>query len=40
MRLQRAIAEKERPVKVAETRLDERTRRPNLELCRDPAQLQ
>jgi len=39
-RLQRAIAEKERPVKVAETRLDERTRRPNLELCRDPAQLQ
>lgn len=38
-RLHRAIAEKERPVKVAETRLDERTRRPNLELCRDPAQL-
>jgi len=39
-RLQRAIEEKERPTKVAETRLDERTRRPNLELCRDPAQLQ
>lgn len=38
-RLHRAIAEKERPTKVAETRLDERTRRPNLELCRDPAQL-
>ncbi|CAG5090068.1 Oidioi.mRNA.OKI2018_I69.PAR.g12451.t1.cds [Oikopleura dioica] len=38
-RLHRAIADKERPVKVAETRLDERTRRPNLELCRDPAQL-
>ncbi|CAG5107171.1 Oidioi.mRNA.OKI2018_I69.chr1.g3187.t1.cds [Oikopleura dioica] len=38
-RLHRAIADKELPVKVAETRLDERTRRPNLELCRDPAQL-
>jgi len=39
-RLERAIDDKSCPTKVAETRLDERTRRPNLELCRDAAQLQ
>jgi len=26
-------------MRVAQTRLDERTRRPNVELCRDPSQL-
>ena len=26
-------------MKVAQTRLDDRTRRPNVELCRDPPQL-
>ncbi|XP_005989354.1 tektin-3 [Latimeria chalumnae] len=35
----KAIRDKEAPLKVAQTRLDERTRRPNVELCRDPAQL-
>lgn len=33
--LKRAIREKESPLKVAQTRLEERTRRPNVELCRD-----
>lgn len=37
--IKRAIAEKEAPMRVAQTRLDERTRRPNVELCRDPSQL-
>lgn len=37
--IQRAIAEKDSPMRVAQTRLDERTRRPNIELCRDPTQL-
>ncbi|KAG9332071.1 hypothetical protein JZ751_016167 [Albula glossodonta] len=33
--LKKAIRDKENPLKVAQTRLDERTRRPNVELCRD-----
>jgi len=37
--IRRAIAEKDSPLRVAHTRLDERTRRPNIELCRDPSQL-
>ncbi|XP_043946458.1 tektin-3 [Protopterus annectens] len=37
--IKKAIRNKEAPLKVAQTRLDERTRRPNVELCRDPAQL-
>lgn len=35
MLLERAIAAKECPLKVAQTRLECRTRRPNVELCRD-----
>lgn len=34
-----AIREKAASMKVAQTRLDERTRRPNVELCRDSAQV-
>ncbi|MGH0144670.1 UNVERIFIED_CONTAM: hypothetical protein FKN15_029643 [Acipenser sinensis] len=37
--LKKAIQDKESPLKVAHTRLDERTRRPNVELCRDSTQL-
>ncbi|NXI58003.1 TEKT3 protein, partial [Chloroceryle aenea] len=37
--IQKAIRDKVPPLKVAQTRLDERTRRPNVELCRDPAQI-
>ncbi|KAM4663270.1 tektin-3 [Discoglossus pictus] len=37
--IKRAIKEKMAPMKVAQTRLDERTRRPNVELCRDIAQM-
>ncbi|XP_078082107.1 tektin-3 [Mustelus asterias] len=37
--IKRAIRDKEAPLKVAQTRLDERTRRPNVELCRDAAQI-
>ncbi|NXW61731.1 TEKT3 protein, partial [Eurystomus gularis] len=37
--IRKAIRDKVSPLKVAQTRLDERTRRPNVELCRDPAQL-
>ena len=33
--LKRAMRDKESPLKVAQTRLEERTRRPNVELCRD-----
>ena len=36
--LKQAIAEKENPLKVAHTRLDKRSLRPNIELCRDPVQ--
>ncbi|XP_013079790.1 tektin-3-like isoform X2 [Biomphalaria glabrata] len=35
--LRKAIMDKEQPMKVAQTRLDERTRRINVELCNDPA---
>lgn len=35
--LQKAIKDKEAPMKVSQTRLDNRTYRPNVELCRDPA---
>ncbi|KYO40823.1 tektin-3 isoform A [Alligator mississippiensis] len=37
--IRKAIRDKGPPLKVAHTRLDERTRRPNVELCRDSAQL-
>ncbi|OWK15004.1 TEKT3 [Cervus elaphus hippelaphus] len=37
--IKKAILEKSAFLKVAQTRLDERTRRPNIELCRDMAQL-
>ena len=37
--LRRAIRDKEAPLKVAETRLEERTRRVDVELCKDPAML-
>lgn len=36
--LRQAIADKENPLKVAHTRLDKRSLRPNVELCRDPVQ--
>lgn len=36
--LKQAIRDKEAPMKVAQTRLDNRTYRPNVELCRDPVQ--
>ena len=36
--LKKAIADKEAPMQVAQTRLDTRVRRPNVELCRDPVQ--
>ncbi|NWX43972.1 TEKT3 protein, partial [Steatornis caripensis] len=37
--IRKAIRDKGPPLKVAQTRLDERTRRPNMELCRDTAQI-
>nr|XP_001918419.2 tektin-3 [Equus caballus]XP_005597855.2 tektin-3 [Equus caballus]XP_005597856.2 tektin-3 [Equus caballus] len=37
--IKKAIKDKSAFLKVAQTRLDERTRRPNVELCRDMAQL-
>jgi len=37
-KLQKAIAEKEAPLKLAHTRLDNRSYRPNVEQCRDPVQ--
>lgn len=37
-RLQKAIGDKEQPMKLAQTRLDTRTERPNVELCRDQVQ--
>ncbi|KAI7801113.1 putative tektin-1, partial [Triplophysa rosa] len=33
-----AVAEKEAPLRVAQTRLSSRSQRPNVELCQDPAQ--
>ncbi|NWJ11675.1 TEKT5 protein, partial [Crypturellus undulatus] len=38
--LERSIMAKETPLKVAQTRLEERTKRPNIELCRDAPQFQ
>lgn len=35
--IRKAIHAKEAPLKVAETRLEERTRRVDVELCKDPA---
>lgn len=35
-----AVAEKEAPLKVAQTRLSARSQRPNVEFCHDPAQIQ
>ncbi|KAK3611711.1 hypothetical protein CHS0354_034380 [Potamilus streckersoni] len=37
-RLKIAIADKEQPMKLAQTRLDTRKNRPSVELCRDPVQ--
>ena len=37
-KLQKAAQDKENPLKLSETRLDTRTNRPNVELCRDPVQ--
>uniref|UniRef100_A0A8C5R4B3 Tektin n=1 Tax=Leptobrachium leishanense TaxID=445787 RepID=A0A8C5R4B3_9ANUR len=37
--IKKAIKDKTAPMRVAQTRLDERTRRPNIELCRDIAQM-
>lgn len=37
-RLAKGIADKEAPMKLANTRLDNRSNRPNVELCRDQAQ--
>ena len=37
--LKQAIADREAPLRVAHTRLYKCTRRPNIELCRDSAQL-
>lgn len=34
--LRKAIQDKENPMKVSQSRLDERTRRINVELCNDP----
>jgi len=36
--LKKAIRDKENPMKVSQTRLENRTFRPNVELCRDPVQ--
>ena len=38
--LRRAIEAKMAPMQVAQTRLEQRTRRPNVELCRDAPQYQ
>jgi len=37
-RLSKAITDKEAPLKLAHTRLENRSERPNVELCRDPVQ--
>jgi len=34
--LKKAIRDKEAPLKVSQTRLEARTHRPDVELCRDP----
>lgn len=33
--LRKALRDKDPPLRVAQTRLEERSRRPNVELCRD-----
>lgn len=38
--LKKAIKAKEAPMKVAQTRLNDRSFRPGIELCRDPAHTQ
>lgn len=38
--LKKAIRNKEAPMKVAQTRLNDRSFRPGIELCRDPAHTQ
>lgn len=38
--LKKAIKDKEAPMKVAQTRLHDRSFRPGIELCRDPAHTQ
>jgi tektin-4 len=38
--LKKAIKDKENPMKVAQTRLHDRSYRPGIELCRDPAHIQ
>lgn len=40
MELKKAIRAKEAPMKVAQTRLNDRSFRPEIELCRDPAHTQ
>lgn len=37
-RLRKSIDDKEAPLKLSHTRLENRTQRPNVELCRDPVQ--
>ena len=36
--LEKNIADKQAPMMLAQTRLDNRSERPNVELCRDPVQ--
>jgi len=36
--IKKSISDKEAPMMVAQTRLETRTHRPNIELCRDPVQ--
>jgi hypothetical protein len=38
--LKKSIRDKEAPMKVAQTRLNDRSVRPGIELCRDPAHTQ
>jgi hypothetical protein len=40
LELKKAIRDKEAPMKVAQTRLNDRKFRPGIELCRDPAHTQ
>ena len=37
--IKKALRDKEAPLKVAQTRLEARTHRPDVELCRDPPYL-
>ena len=40
LELKKAIRDKEAPIKVAQTRINDRSFRPEIELCRDPAHTQ